>query len=94
MTICSECGGIDDDCLCARGPRTVATPKSAKADSSRAPLTGSEASLRAEIDALKTQIEHWALSLPEHPKWQWLRDEMLAVARTEPPNAAKLSDWR
>lgn len=37
--------------------------------------------LRAENKRLKKRVTEWALSLPEHPRWEWLRDEMLQEAK-------------
>ena len=48
--------------------------------------TGSAADGESEVGALKAKIAGWAWSLPEHPQWQWLRQEMLDVAGTQPPN--------
>ena len=34
-------------------------------------------------ERLEIKIREWSMSLPEHPKWKWLRDEMLTAIAAE-----------
>ena len=39
--------------------------------------------LKNRIDVLESSIEGWVKSLPDHPKWDWLKTEMSALARCQ-----------
>lgn len=34
------------------------------------------ASLTSKLEALKSEIPGWIGAMPEHPNWQWLKDDM------------------
>lgn len=86
MRICHECDPQPDSnhCfICGRYPSKALTP-SAGADSRAVSGYAADGESATDLPSLRAKVAEWAMSLPEHPQWQWLRQEMLTVAGTQP----------